>query len=347
VRYVADEWRERAEVTFDAITSPRLLDAKRHVFGTRRHVLLVGSRSYEHLWPFAGAMSAVETLATLDGQKSARRHSSALVDGLDAYRSGDAFASSVGPPLGRGGEVYYDDNAWVALALLHRHEREQDERSLALASGVLRFLVTGWTPDASWQRPGGIRWKVSTTSRNTCSNAPAAEVAALVHRHTGDPTSLDWAARIYDWVCGALRGPDDLYRDRIAPEGTVVPDIWTYNQGTMIGAGVLLAASTGDRRYLDDAHATAASALRRFDLSTLLRPNGPAFNAVFFRNLFMLEGGDLGHEARAMAETYGEAMWREHRDQRTGFFRTGGSPLNGAAPMMEIYALLAGASAHA
>ena len=57
--------------------------------------------------------------------------------------------------------------------------------------------------------------------------------------------------------------------DRIDPDGAVVEERWTYNQGAMVGAGLLLAEATGDPGYLAQATATAAAALRRFDLDRL------------------------------------------------------------------------------
>jgi hypothetical protein len=43
---------------------------------------------------------------------------------------------------------------------------------------------------------------------------------------------------------------------------------------------------------------------------------------------------------------YGDEMWVHHRDRRTGFFDWSESPLNATAPMLEIYALTAGAPPH-
>lgn len=357
------------------MTGARHFDAGRGLFGTRR---LAPGRIYAHLWPFACAWSALETASDLDGTagRQAAASASLLAAGLAAYqrRTGggrggggagpaplrsplpDApaggpvgYESSVTPPLGRGGDVYFDDNAWVALALLEHHRRRADPLALTIARQVVAFCCTGWSAEASWPVPGGIRWKVppANRSRNTCANAPVVEAAALVHARTGDAPALEWAVRIYQWVRAALLGPDGLYLDRIMPDGSRAPDRWTYNQGTMIGAGVLLAEATGEHRYLEDACATADAALVHFDVEALLRPNGPAFNAIFFRNLFLLDRQVPDPRIADLALRYGDASWAEHPERRLGLFgSTGQRVLNATAPLVEIYSLLAGATPH-
>jgi Glycosyl hydrolase family 76 len=269
------------------------------------------------------------------------------VDELDSRPVG--FESSVTPPLGPGGEVFYDDNAWIALTLLEHHRRQGDAASLALARRVVAFCCTGWSTEPGWSCPGGIRWKVppSNRSRNACANAPVAEASALLFLRTGDIEALRWARRIYDWVRTALLGPDDLYLDRIMPEGTRAPERWTYNQGTMIGAGVLLAEATGEPRYLGEARATAEAVLARFDVETLLRRNGPAFNAILIRNLFLLDRQVPDPRLMALARSYGEATWERHPARRIGALGpVGPRTLNATAPLIELYALLAGATPH-
>ncbi len=342
----------RAEHSFAAIRASRLYRARHHLYGRRRWWLW---RSYETLWPLADAWSATTTLASI-GSEPATAALPELVVALAAYHRDRAalggsgaigFESSVVPPLGGGGDVYYDDNAWVGLALVRQHDLTGDERALTLAERIFAFVTSGWSAEASWSWPGGIRWKQprSDVSRNTCSNGPVAELAALLHLRTGSADALEWAVRIYDWVRSALRGDDGLYLDRVAPDGGREPTTWTYNQGTMIGAGVLLHRITGEAAYLEHAVQTARASLERFGPAELA-VNGAAFNAVFFRNLLLLD--EVSHDPARLrlASDYGERMWEGSRDPRTGLFSGTGSPLNNSAPMVEVYALLAGAAPH-
>lgn len=343
---------ERAVGTWRGLQR-RLYVAHRRLFGSRRWL----SRDYEALWPFSGAWSACGSLASLDGQPVSSEELASFRQGLTAYhRDHDAvlagreslgFESMVVPPLGSGGDVYFDDNAWVALALLQEHRVTGEAQCVTLARRIIDFVLTGWSTEQSWSHPGGIRWKVpvSNRSRNTCSNGPTAEAAVELHRLTGDPALLDWGRRIYEWTRDTLRRPDGLYADRIDPAGSVTDDIWSYNQGTMLGAGVLLSAALDDEAHLDEASETAAASLRRFN-PQVLAGQLPAFNAVFFRNLLVLDRVRPDGEYWSLARAYGDFMWAQLRDGASGLFKGTGAPLNHNAPMAEVYALLAGAEPH-
>jgi len=362
------QWQGNADVLLRALTRWDRFDSQRGLFFGRARfpgrglVVRRGSRAggaYAHLWPFACAWSAMETAATLPGASGARADAAATacLSGLSAYAPDSShmsaaarpigFESSVTAPLGVGGEVYYDDNAWVALALLEHHRRFQDPGVLSLAQRVVAFCCAGWSTEPGWASPGGIRWKVPTAnrSRNTCANAPVAEAAALVHARTGDPDALEWAVRVYGWVRASLLGPEGLYLDRIMPDGARAPERWTYNQGTMIGAGVLLAQATRDHRYLADAQATAERALAYYDVAALAREASPAFGAIFFRNLLLLDRFAPDPRIRALASTYAARTWAEAPHGLAALAHPRLS-LHATAPLVELYALLAGATPH-
>jgi uncharacterized protein YyaL (SSP411 family) len=255
------------------------------------------------------------------------------------------FKSGVVRGISSGGDTFFDDNAWVTLALLHQHRLTGDERCLALAERVATFVLSGWSTDEGWAHPGGIRWKepASSVTRNTCSNAPVAEAAAELYVRTEDEAWLEWAVRIYRWVRAALLGGDHLYADRLDPDGSVVATRWTYDQGAMIGAGTLLSRITGEAEFLADAVATADAALARFDVAAMMRQAIP-FNAVFARDLLLLDRVRPDPRYRKLIASYGEEMWANDRDAESGLFKgASGSRLNHSAPMIEIYTLLAGA----
>ena len=344
---------QRATATLAAIGAPRLRSRTHRLFGTRRRWLF--GRDYETLWPFADAWSALCTLGSLPGQGDATRLLDTMVIGLRAYSkergileaTGHAgFESVVTAPLGSGGDRYYDDHAWLGLALVRHHELAGDPALLGLAARVFSFAASGWSAEATWEVPGGIRWKEPSTnrSRNTCANGPTAALAAKLHERTGDESYLEWATRIYDWTRRALLGTDALYMDRIAPDGTRTPTIWSYNQGSMIGSGVLLGRQTGEARYVDQAVETADAYVGGTTVPDLVAQD-PAFNAVLFRNLFVLDRARPDPRYNALASDYGARMWDTGRIRR-GLFAGKGSPLNNAAAMMQIYALLAGAEPH-
>lgn len=107
-------------------------------------------------------------------------------------------------------------------------------------------------------------------------NAPNAELglhlAELRDRRLTAPESIV-AEEMYEWVLAALdasRASDlpgtGLFWDKLRGDGTLDKTLWSDNQGSMIGANVLLARRGGDSRaeYLGRAEAIARKALAHF-----------------------------------------------------------------------------------
>ncbi|MBV9580735.1 MAG: glycosyl hydrolase, partial [Chloroflexi bacterium] len=97
---------------------------------------------YAYLWPFSRAL--IGTLA-LAGTPGGDRYAVDVQDrmkGLERYWDRfvwtRAYASSVPGFFGGGGDKYYDDNAWVALALIQHHRMGFDS-SLRRAEQLWNF----------------------------------------------------------------------------------------------------------------------------------------------------------------------------------------------------------------
>jgi predicted alpha-1,6-mannanase (GH76 family) len=159
---------------------------------------------------------------------------------------------------------------------------------------------------------------------------------------------------MYEWVLGALDeslGSETpgtgLFWDKLRGDGTIDRATWSYNQGSMVGLGVLLARSTpggSGAEPLRHAEAIAAKALRRFAGSYERQP--AAFHAIFFRNLLLLHDATGDEQLRAgILETmrgYADWAWSEARDSDDRFRLTNGGPtlLNQSA-IVQLLALLA------
>jgi len=143
-----------------------------------------------------------------------------------------------------------------------------------------------------------------------------------------------------------LRGSNGLYGDHVDLAGVVDPGQLSYNQGTMIGAAVLLYRITGEPAYLDRARSIADTSLEVFgpDFS-----QPPAYNAVFFRNLLRLSAETGDDRYRAAMQTYADQVWDTLRDPTTGLFNFAYGRNRSAEPhrlldqgaMLQIYAALA------
>ena len=312
---------------------------------------------YSCLWPFTNAMAGTEFLDASPGGSTYAPDVKARVNGLLAYadlhevspggtRQPRAFQSAVAPPKGPGGNTYYDDNAWSALDLLDAYRLTGNLNDLFLAQDTFNFVVTGWDTSQTDGCPGGVFWEdVSGSQRNTTANAANAEVGLELYQLTKNSSDLSWATRMYQWVNTCLESPSGLYYDHVNPGATVNTTIWTYNQGTMVGAGVLLYQITGNASYLTAAENTAGASVSYFGTGTTLQNQGPAFNAIYFRNLFVLSQLQPNSAYGTQAQTYATYMWTQRNS--SGLFLQNGQTygVNGTAPMVEIYSLLAGSTA--
>jgi hypothetical protein len=315
---------------------------------------------YGTLWPFSNAFVATNYVAALNGadhkvvagiparQQGLTAYYYSDETGLEGQAQPPAYASEVEPPLGQGAATYYDDNAWVALDEMYAYGVTGDAKDLHIAENIFRFVTTGWDTATSGPCPGGVFWEdVAGSARNTVSNGPNAEVGLLLYQVTGQASYLHWATRMYDWARSCLENSDGMYNDHINPDGTINTALWSYNQGTMIGAGVLLYRITGDRAYLRQAEQTASASVSYYGTGNRLYSQPDVFNAIMFRNLFYLAQITGTQVYRQMAASYAQTAWTQDR-QPDGLISdpdpTGGeAPVNQTAPMAEIYALLAGA----
>jgi hypothetical protein len=319
-----------------------------------------------HLWPFSRAFVATLDVAGMErGAALGFDAGTEIADrlrGLERYwapaRGALAYSSDVvGTRVG--GDRYYDDNAWVGLGLMQLERMRPGSGHLERARQLFEFAVHGWDATA-----GGVYWVeqgVGTGKRNhdrnTVSTAPNAELGLHLAELGAAPVSAPGGVgplEMYEWVVENLDAGGDgeasgvgLFFDKIRGDGSLDRTIWSYNQGSMVGAGVLLARAGGVAgvRYLHQAQAIATKALAHFSGERLHR-QPPAFNAIFFRNLLLLhaatEDAALQGEILGAMREYAEWAWTTRRDRRNRFdFPNGGVTLLNQSAIVQILALLA------
>lgn len=132
-------------------------------------------------------------------------HAAALVDrgaflrlrrGLAAYRGGAAYRA-----LPLRGSRFYDDNAWVGLALLAGGDR-------AAAARTAAWIVEGQDPVS-----GGIRWVEGGAALHACSTGAAALLALELWRDA--PRGLDPLAAL-DFLTGLRRADGVLWQQPVS-----------------------------------------------------------------------------------------------------------------------------------
>lgn len=285
---------------------------------------------WSYVWPFSQAMVATQVMS---GIPAVGRHYSA--DVTDRYRALELYWNSgteptgydsyLRPPLGQGGDKFYDDNEWNALGFIQRHYMTPggDQAALDRAAEIFDLVVHGWDDDPDHPCPGGVFWTQAdwSTDRNTISNGPGAEVGLHLYLHTGDRYYLDWALRMYEWVRACLLAPNGLYWDNIRLDGSIWEAQFSYNQGVMIGAGVLLYRATGERKYLEQAEETAVKALEYYAEDERYFTQPARFHAIFFSNLLQLDAVRHDPAYRKAMHWYAGESRARFLDERTGLYR--------------------------
>lgn len=282
-----------------------------------------GNNQYSYAWPYAAAIQSTVALAKIPtvGEKYKTDIQNRL-DGLAAYwndtKTPSGYDSYVRAPLGGGGDIFYDDNDWIAIELIKIYRITGDTAALERAKQIFELQVSGWDTDSSHACSGGVFWTQASWSkdRNTVSNAPAAQIGLYLYEITKDAYYLDWAKKMYDWVNDCMQAPNGLYWDHIDLNGNIDKTQWSYNQGTMVGASVLLYKATGETAYLNKAESIADAAVKYYG-SSRIYTQPIVFNSIFFENLLLLDDVNKKLKYTDYIQDYADEVWKTLRNPET------------------------------
>lgn len=299
----------------------------------------------EHYWPQAHAMDVI----------------------VDAYmRTGDKQYLAMYPLWWKGApkfnfagrkedawwNVFVDDMEWMVLTQIRMYESTSDKKYMKKAMQMYDdWIWTQWGPEDEAPWYGGITWKTDVEkSKNACSNGPAAIIAARLYNFYDEAGMkvkkpreqyLAEAKKIYHWLKNTLFQPSGAVADNMARNGEINRKwIFTYNQGTFLGAAHELYKITGDKQYLADAVKAAEYVMdhmsrNRGVLGNATEGDGGLFHGIFFRYFVKLINDEtldmdtrrkfhayLTHLATVMAEhgvnkntmLYGGRWWKAPAD---------------------------------
>jgi hypothetical protein len=279
-----------------------------------------------HAWPFSQALAATIDVARLGGVRSAAgRAVPERLRKLDSrFRVRRVYRAAPG------GDVYYDDNEWIAQDLLDWDAVRGSRAARRKAAQIFDAVTRAWDGDPTKTCPGGVQWTDApgNDDRNTVSTANGAIVGLRLYLLTRRVAYLSWSERMLSWVEGCLHDSDGLYGDHVSGDGSVDRTEWSYNQGSMLEAYRLLYRATGASADLGRAESIADATLRAFHGRWSAEP--PAFAAIFFRRLLALAALDGRRGYVAAARTYADRLWRSPRHQ-----------LFAQAALVQVYASLA------
>ncbi len=183
---------------------------------------------------------------------------------------------------GRWTNDYYDDMAWLALALERSGRLCGVGRPRALHTLAEQFL-NSWVPEDG----GGIPWRKQDQFFNAPANGPAGIFLARYLTSHGDRVRR--AQQMADWMDETLIDPDThLVFDGIKA-GSLVRAQYTYCQGVVLGLEVELARRTEDPRHAARVHRLVAAVREHMTTDGVIRGagggDGGLFNAILARYL--------------------------------------------------------------
>ena len=202
---------------------------------------------------------------------------------------------------------YYDDNAWMVLALMETYEILGDKKYLDWAEQALNYVLSGYDEKLG----GGIYWKeTEKKGKNACSNAPSAAAALAVDKYRRKEELVRRAEGLMRWVNRTLVDPKDgLVWDNQNLNGRIDKTKYSYNTGLYLRGWKMLEPyipldNPGLKRTYDNS-------LKYWIVSeTGAAKDGGRFVHLWFEGLVAVDPGNLetrGVIVRALDYTYKNA----------------------------------------
>ena len=187
---------------------------------------------------------------------------------------------------------YYDDMAWLALALERAGRLAGVEKPGALKKLSEQFL-NAWVPEDG----GGIPWRKQDQFFNAPANGPAGIFLARYDDR------LRRAQQMSDWIDETLIDPEThLVFDGIKA-GSMVRAQYTYCQGVVLGLETELAARTQDADHAQRVHRLVAAVRREHGARRRHQGRGRRRRRPVQRDPGALPGAGRHHAAGTHAKT--------------------------------------------
>ncbi len=301
-------------------------------------------------WTYAQAFDAL-----LDGVERTRgQHYHGLIRAFYEGRAARGWSSD-----------YYDDEAWMTLALMRAYDLTADQRYLDTAETIFKDIMPEWDTTCCGTHKGGIWWDQKKTQKATASNAGPALAGVRLAKRTGKTEYLDFAKQVYGfWMSDMVEPATFAIYDHLSPDGTRGSGSLTYNHGLMIAAALELNIATAEAHYLTEAHGfghylitkatrTSSAGLVLYD-GTTCNGDCAAWKGIGYRYLAELFQRDPSHDDyKAVLVSSAKSLWDLARSPTTNYFSSnwagpaptaGGIEAQGSAAMsLNLYAMLCGA----
>lgn len=168
---------------------------------------------------------------------------------------------------------YYDDEGWWALAWIRAYDVTGNKAYLSMAESIFQDMQGGVNATCG----GGIWWSKDRQYKNAIANELYLSVAAsLANRASNRSSYRRIAEGQWEWFRNSgMIGSDNLINDglTILANGTCVnnqENVWSYNQGVVLGGLVELYKANGKSSLLSQAVTIAEAAIEALSVDGIL-----------------------------------------------------------------------------
>ncbi|CUM47961.1 uncharacterized protein AC631_04894 [Debaryomyces fabryi] len=183
------------------------------------------------------------------------------------YKNNHLKGYSAAENAGTDEDIYYDDDAQVASAMITAYEVTGNKKYLDQGRELVRFLMGGWNDNPDAKTKGGMKWHLTNAYLNACTTGETAKACLQISKFIPNEAKIyvDFAAKCIDWQIKVLRSKDDgLIMDGIQDTATEVNDTkYSYNTGTTLSAASFLYSITKEKKWKDIADDLAKAAINR------------------------------------------------------------------------------------
>lgn len=233
------------------------------------------------------------------------------------------------------GATYYDDENWMAMALIRAYSIRKNPEFLSSAIELFNDIASAEIFDAKGNSKG-VWWDDRHTQIATAANMGVVNTAAMLYRVTKNPKYLAFAERVYKyWYNNMVIHETWQVIDHMDPQGKKEAVPLTYNQGLAVGAALLLYKATGNFSYLNHAEGYADFVVKKMTNNGVMvekvcdgrvlecRKNKDLvqFKGITYRYLVKLavERPDNKDLVNMLNKT-ADALWNRARDPKSGLF---------------------------
>lgn len=222
---------------------------------------------------------------------------------------------------------WFDDENWMALALIRAYDATKDSRYLNRAEYLFADI------EQNGRTSSGIWWDRKHTQKATASNFGRAITAARLHERTGKAHYKQAAQEIYDyWYSTMVDRKNARVADHRNADGSVDWTLFTYDTGLAIGASIELFDVTKNHGYLSHAYAFGSTLIHDEVTATpygdvlydhACKGDCDEFKGIAYRFLAKLYTLDRSQtQYGKVLHASAQAIWNVARDPKHGTFGT-------------------------